>query len=58
MNEAEFVSSSERPMGTENQYEIDHEAECPSCGKSYKIMGTICEYPVLALNYDDTEIKW
>lgn len=58
MDYAQLVSGSERNMGAELEHAVDYEDECPNCGNKYKISGSIWEYPVGALELDDTKIEW
>ena len=54
----ECVSSSERQMGTENEYNIDVTGVCRHCGETYHITGEVWEYPVNCFNYEqDIEIN-
>lgn len=48
----------EDQMGSEIQYDIEEqEINCPHCNARYKISGNYNEYPVGALNYDNTSIE-
>jgi predicted RNA-binding Zn-ribbon protein involved in translation (DUF1610 family) len=53
----EEVSSCERPMGLETQYEINFNSTCPNCGKCNHIFGSIWEYPNGAYNYHELNIE-
>lgn len=54
----ECVSSSEKQMGTENEYNIDVTGVCRRCGETYHITGEVWEYPVNCCNYEqDIEIN-
>ena len=49
--DAEIVSSHEREMGTETEYELVTESFlCPNCDKEYRAIFRVWEYPVGALN--------
>ena len=51
------ISSDERGMGEELLYAIHvEEWKCIKCGKSFDVEGSISEYPVDALNYEDLDI--
>lgn len=53
----EDTSSYEREMGSEYEHTIDYEGECENCNEVLLINGSIWEYPVGALNLDDTNIE-
>lgn len=46
------VSSSERQMGIEREYNVDVAGDCPHCNGKYKITGAIWEYPENCCNYE------
>lgn len=46
------VSSSERQMGIEREYNVDVFGYCPHCNGEYQITGTIWEYPENCCNYE------
>lgn len=46
------VSSSERQMGIEKEYNINVVDYCPHCNKEYQITGSIWEYPENCCNYE------
>ncbi|WP_449388610.1 PIN-like domain-containing protein [Chryseobacterium lineare] len=50
------VSSNERNMGTENQYEAEEHFEC-SCGNEIEVKFELWEYPAGVHNYDSIEIE-
>jgi len=52
----EFVGSSSRSMGEENQYVSEEDLQCNNCGHQINIKFGVWEYPVGAHNYDDIEI--
>lgn len=51
------TSSDERAMGPEIEYSIEYEDECSSCGYTYKVEGSIWEYPIGCENCTDLTIK-
>lgn len=51
------TSSEERGMGPEIEYVIECENTCNSCGYTYKVEGSIWEYPIGCENYTDLTIK-
>ena len=55
--EWECVSSDERSMGAENQYNSIEYFECPECGNPITLTLEVWEYPVGAYNYHDYEIE-
>lgn len=58
MEHAEFVAGYERKMGAESEYDVSYEDNCAHCGQAFRISGKLYEYPVGALNLDDTKIEW
>lgn len=48
----------ERGMGDEIEHCIYCHGNCPNCGKEYIISGGLFEYPIGALNSDNTKIEW
>lgn len=54
--EFECIDSSERNMGTENEYEASEYLEC-ECGKEINLRFRIWEYPLGIQNYDEIEIE-
>ncbi|MEW4286729.1 hypothetical protein [Priestia koreensis] len=55
IEDLEHVSSDERNMGTENQYEFTAEVMCPECKHQWDVKGELWEYPEGVINL--TEIK-
>ena len=53
--EWETLSSFERRMGTETEYECTETFECPECGNECCITFRVWEYPIGAYNYDEIE---
>ncbi|WP_343487373.1 PIN domain-containing protein [Allomuricauda sp. d1] len=53
----EFVGSSDRSMGAENQYVAEEELNCGNCSNPILVKFGVWEYPVGAHNYDDVEIE-
>lgn len=53
--EWKVVSSSERRMGPETEYECIENFECPECGNECSITFHVWEYPIGAYNYDEIE---
>lgn len=51
----ECVSTEERSMGEELQYDGCTEDVCPICGKRIGVKLTVWEYPVGAVNYHEEE---
>lgn len=49
------VSSYERSMGDEVEYDFDGECDCDGCGNWLRYSVRVFEYPVGALNYDSCE---
>jgi hypothetical protein len=52
----ECVSSDERNMGPENEYQATEFLVCDECGKEINVTFSVWEYPVGIHNYDETEI--
>lgn len=52
----EAVSSDERSMGYEIEYEGIIEDSCPNCGNPLYIKISVWEYPEGVLNYNETTI--
>lgn len=50
------IGSTERKMGTENQYEAEEYFEC-SCGNKIEVKFELWEYPTRVHNYDNIEIE-
>lgn len=50
------ISSSERSMGTENQYEAEEHFKC-SCGNEIEVKFELWEYPEGVHNYDNIETE-
>lgn len=50
IDDLDHVSSDEREMGTENQYEYVKEIDCPSCHQTLEVAIDIWEYPENTLN--------
>lgn len=46
----EHVSSDERAMGIENQYDFIVDVKCPECGHEWEVHGGVYEYPEGAIN--------
>lgn len=53
--EWEIVSSSERGMGTETEYECNEDFNCPECGNECNVTFHVWEYPIGAYNCEDVE---
>ncbi|MBB3045901.1 hypothetical protein FHR99_000137 [Litorivivens lipolytica] len=51
------VSSEERGMGPEVEYEGELECECPNCGNVLLVRHSAWEYPVGALNYSENYVS-
>lgn len=53
---SQFIVSSDvieedRPMGDEIEHIIECDAiTCPACGKTFRVSGSVCEYPSGACN--------
>lgn len=52
----ECISSDERNMGPENEYQAIEYFECNECGNEINITFGVWEYPIGIHNYDDVEI--
>lgn len=50
IQDLEYASSDERPMGTEYQYDFTSEVQCPNCNYKWEVEGDIWEYPEGAVN--------
>ena len=50
------IGSSERNMGTENQYQAEEHFKC-SCGNEIEVKFEVWEYPIGVHNYDSIEIE-
>lgn len=51
----DIVSSSEREMGPETEYECTELFECPDCGHDCEVHFRVWEYPVGIFNYQEIE---
>lgn len=52
------VIDDDRGMGSEREHTIEcEEFECPNCGKTFSVTGSIYEYPEGALNYYELETR-
>lgn len=51
----ECVSSYERSMGTEYEFEGALNDECPNCGNGISISLSVWEYPIGTVNYQEEE---
>ena len=50
------VIDDDRGMGSEREHTIEcEEFECPNCGKTFSVTGSIYEYPEGAINYYELE---
>lgn len=49
-------SSSDEPMGAENQYGWTYEGNCEYCDNEIKIEGRLSEYPIGSFNHEDEEM--
>lgn len=58
MEYADFVSSYERKMGVEAEYDVIYKGHCQHCGKEFEIFGKLYEYPLGAISLDETKIAW
>ena len=47
----------ERPMGEMYEYRFDREEECASCGQTFRIKGSIFEYPCGAYDSETIEVN-
>ena len=50
--------SEERQMGPQITYTFDFpDCECEECGRTFRVAGSIWEYPVGAYNYEDIDVE-